>query len=143
VTGALRCGDQAQSARAAFTQHGRDIANRALFWASASTCQNNRGGPWTWKNEDNHDELKRQLGEAAQILNPAERELWAAMQKFIDQQAKAGGSRDRAIAIVRNFLRKASDMKALQRRASSRLSIKAIPPMAAPSPDSRFPAVDV
>jgi hypothetical protein len=74
------------------------------------------GGP-TMENED-HDELKRQLGEAAQVLNPAEPDLLAAMQRFVNEQAKAGGSRDRAFAIVRNLLMKASDMKARQRRAA-------------------------
>jgi hypothetical protein len=67
--------------------------------------------------EDN-DELKRQLGEAAQVLNPAESDLLAKMHKFIDEQAKAGGSRDRAFAIVRNLLRKASDVRARKRRES-------------------------
>ena len=70
------------------------------------------------ENEDDHDELKRQLGEAAQVLNPAERDLLAAMQRFIDEQTKPGGSRDRAFAIVRNLLRKANDTNARQRRAS-------------------------
>jgi hypothetical protein len=70
------------------------------------------------ENEDDHADLKRQLAEVAHVLNPAERELWTAMQRFIDEHVMAGGSRDRALAIVRNLLRKASDMKARQRRAS-------------------------
>ena len=46
------------------------------------------------ESENDHDELRRQLEEAVQALNPVERELWAAMQKFVDEQARAGGSRD-------------------------------------------------
>jgi hypothetical protein len=69
--------------------------------------------------EDGLGEQQRKLEGGVQALNPAERELWAAIQKFVDEQARAGGSRDRAFAIVRNLLRKAtSDAKARQRRAS-------------------------
>jgi hypothetical protein len=68
--------------------------------------------------ENDHADLKRQLAEVAHVLNPAERDLWAAMQRFIDEHAMAGGSRDRALAIIRTLLRKASDIRARQRRAS-------------------------
>jgi hypothetical protein len=54
----------------------------------------------------------------AHVLNPAERELLAAMERFIDEQAKAGGSRDRAFNILRNLLRKANHIKAQKRRVS-------------------------
>jgi hypothetical protein len=70
------------------------------------------------ENEEDHAHLKRQLAEVAHVLNPAERELWSAMQRFVDEHAMAGGSRNRALAIIRTLLRKASDMKARQRRAS-------------------------
>ena len=51
-------------------------------------------GPLDMENEDDHHaELKRQLAEVAHVLNPAERELWSAMQRFVDEHAIAGGSR--------------------------------------------------
>jgi hypothetical protein len=70
------------------------------------------------ENEDDHADLKTQLAEVAHVLNPAERELWEAMQRFVDEHAMAGGSKDRALAVIRSLLRKAIDMKARQRRAS-------------------------
>ena len=76
------------------------------------------GGAPDMENEDNHADLKRQPAEVAHVLNPAERELWSAMQRFVDEHAMACGSRDRALAIIRTLLRKASDTKARQRRAS-------------------------
>lgn len=81
-------------------------------------------GAWDMENEDDHADLKRQLAEVAHVPNPTERELWSAMQRFVDEHAMAGGSRNRALAIIRTLLRKASDMKARQRRAS----FKAIEP---------------
>jgi hypothetical protein len=68
-------------------------------------------------NEDDVD-LKRQLDELEHSLNPAERELWDALQNFIKAQTMAGVSRDRAYSMARNLLRRASDIRARKRRAS-------------------------
>jgi len=68
-----------------------------------------------------HDEPKRQLEAAVQALNPAERELWTAIQKFVDLQSQAGGSTERAYSIVRQLLRKARALNAQQRRAAFRI----------------------
>jgi len=63
------------------------------------------------------DEAKQQLEEAAQALHGAERELMAAMQNFVDAQAKASKSKGHAVDILRQFLRKACEEKAKRRRA--------------------------
>lgn len=73
------------------------------------------------ESEDDHDELRRQLEEVTHNLKPGERELWDALQNFIDEQATASGSRERAYAIVRSLLRKARDTTIRERRASFRI----------------------
>jgi hypothetical protein len=67
------------------------------------------------------EDEKRQLEEAARALHGAERELIAAMQNFIDAQAKAGKSKARALDILRQLLQKASEEKAKQRRAAFKI----------------------
>jgi outer membrane PBP1 activator LpoA protein len=66
---------------------------------------------------------KRQLEDAAQALHGAERELIAAMQNFVDAQAKAGKSRSRgrALDILRQLVQKAREEKAKQRRAAFKI----------------------
>jgi outer membrane PBP1 activator LpoA protein len=64
---------------------------------------------------------KRQLEDAAQALHGAERELIAAMQNFVDAQAKAGKSRGRAFDILRQLVQKAREEKAKQRRAAFKI----------------------
>jgi hypothetical protein len=49
---------------------------------------------------------------------PMERELWGAIQRFVDSEIQAGGSRERAFNILRSLLRKARDFEAQQRRAT-------------------------
>jgi hypothetical protein len=67
------------------------------------------------------DEDERQLNEAVQTLNGAERELLASMRNFIEVQTAAGGSRSRAFDILRQLLRKAREEKARQRRATFKI----------------------
>jgi hypothetical protein len=55
--------------------------------------------------ESDHNELRRKLAEIVQTGDPAEREIWGAIQRFVNGQAKASGSRHRALNIVRNLLR--------------------------------------
>jgi hypothetical protein len=72
--------------------------------------------------ERDHDGLRQKLKEeVAQLLNPAERELWSAMQKFIDEQARASGSRERAFVILNHLMGKARETKARQRRTAFRI----------------------
>jgi len=61
---------------------------------------------------------KRQLQDAVRALDGAEREVVAAMQNFVDAQVKAGRSRDHALDILRQLLKKACEEKARKRRAS-------------------------
>jgi hypothetical protein len=68
--------------------------------------------------DEDMDDLERQLKEAEQTLDPAERQLWESVKKFIDAQLSSGVSRDRAYDRARNILRRASDIQARQRRAS-------------------------
>jgi hypothetical protein len=68
--------------------------------------------------ETDENERRQQLVEATQALNGAERELLAAMQNFIEVQTKAGGSKSRALDILRRLLRKAREEKARQQRAT-------------------------
>jgi len=44
--------------------------------------------------------------------------LLAAMQNFVDAQAKAGGSKSRAFDILRQLLRKTREEKAKRHRAA-------------------------
>jgi|SwirhisoilCB3_FD_contig_41_3200290_length_460_multi_1_in_0_out_0_1 hypothetical protein len=67
------------------------------------------------------DEAKQQLEEAAQALHGAERELIAAVQNFVDAQAKAGKSKGRALDILRQLLRKAREEKARRQRAAFKI----------------------
>jgi hypothetical protein len=67
------------------------------------------------------EDEKRQMEDAARALHLAERELLAAMQNFVDVQAKAGGSKSRALHILRKLLQKASEEKAKQRRAAFKI----------------------
>jgi hypothetical protein len=67
--------------------------------------------------ETDHDELRRRLAEVVDGLSPAEREVWSAIQRFVDGQTRAGGSRERAFNIVRNLLRKTRDIQIQKRRA--------------------------
>lgn len=67
------------------------------------------------------EDHKRQLEDAAQALHGAERELIAAMQNFVDAQAKAGKSKGHALDILRQLLRKAREEKAKQQRAAFKL----------------------
>jgi len=67
--------------------------------------------------EDEVD-LKLQLDEAERALNPAERELWQAIKDFVDGQVAAGVASDSAYDMARNLLRRASNLKASQRRAT-------------------------
>jgi hypothetical protein len=64
------------------------------------------------------EDERQQLDEAAQALNGAERELLAAMQNFVEAQAKSGGSKARALDILRRLLGKAREEKARQQRAA-------------------------
>jgi hypothetical protein len=88
-TGALPCGDQ----------HARntDATPRIVHSVHLQVHARIIGGGRHMENEDDHADLKRQLAEVAHVLNSAERELWAAMQNLIDQQAQGGvqGSRGR------------------------------------------------
>jgi hypothetical protein len=61
---------------------------------------------------------KRQLEDAAQELLGAERNLLAAMQNFVDAQAKGGSSKNRALDILRQLLRKTREEKARRSRAA-------------------------
>ena len=70
---------------------------------------------------ENEDELKQQLDEPMRALNPAERELWDSVQKFIRSQTAAGIPRDRAYNMARNLLKTASNIRAGRRRASFKL----------------------
>jgi hypothetical protein len=68
------------------------------------------------------DEDERlQLDQAGQALIGAERELLAAMQNFVEVQTKAGGSKARALDILRRLLRKAREEEARQRRTSFKI----------------------
>jgi hypothetical protein len=58
------------------------------------------------------EDEKRQLEDAARALHGAERELIAAMQNFVDAQAKAGGSKGRALDSLRKLLHRAREEKA-------------------------------
>jgi hypothetical protein len=61
------------------------------------------------------------LEDAAQELLVAERKLIAAMQNFVDAQAKAGGSKSRAFDIPRQRLRKTHEEKAKRGRAAFKI----------------------
>jgi len=65
-----------------------------------------------------NDDGKRQLDDAAQELLGAERKLIAAMQNFVDAQAKAGKSKGHALDILRQLLRKSREEKAERLRAA-------------------------
>ena len=64
------------------------------------------------------EDPKRQLEDATQALHGAERELIAAMQNFVDAQARAGKSEGHALDILRQLLWKAREEKAKQQRAA-------------------------
>jgi len=67
------------------------------------------------------EDEKRQLEGTALELHGADRELIAAMQNFVDAQAKVGGSKSRAFDILRQLLRKAREEKATRRRAAFKI----------------------
>ena len=67
------------------------------------------------------EDEKRQLQDAARALDGAEREVVAAMQNFVDAQVKAGRSRDHALDILRQLLKRARVEKARKRRANFRV----------------------
>ena len=67
------------------------------------------------------EDEKRQLQDAARALDGAEREVVAAMQNFVDAQVKAGRSRDHALDILRQLLKRAREEKARKRRANFRV----------------------
>jgi hypothetical protein len=67
------------------------------------------------------EDEKRQLQDAARALDGAEREVVAAMQNFIDAQVKTGRSRDHALDILRQLLKRAREEKARKRRANFRV----------------------
>jgi hypothetical protein len=67
------------------------------------------------------DEKRRQLEDAAGALHGAQRELVAAMQNFVDAQARAGKSKGRALDILRQLLQKAREEKAKQQRAAFKI----------------------
>ena len=67
------------------------------------------------------EDEKRQLEDAARAPDGAEREVVAAMENFNDAQAKAGRSRDRALDILRQLLKRARVEKARKRRANFRV----------------------
>ena len=64
---------------------------------------------------------KPQLEDAAQALHGAERELIAAIQNFVDAQAKVGKSKGHALDILRQLLRKAREEKATRHRAAFKI----------------------
>ena len=67
------------------------------------------------------EDEKRQLQDAVRVLDGAEREVVAAMQNFVDAQVKAGRSRDHALDILRQLLKRARVEKARKRRANFRV----------------------
>jgi hypothetical protein len=67
------------------------------------------------------EDEKRQLEDAARAIHGAERELIAAMQNFVDAQAKAGKSKGRALDILCQLLQKARDEKAKRQRAAFKI----------------------
>lgn len=64
---------------------------------------------------DELEELKELLKETERELGLDERELWEAFQAFVRLMMSEGMSRERALAIARDVLRKASDLKARKR----------------------------
>ena len=64
---------------------------------------------------------KRQFEDAAQELYRAESELMAAMENFVDAQAKAGRSKGHALEILRQLLQKAREEKAKRNRAAFKI----------------------
>ena len=67
------------------------------------------------------EDEKRQLEDTARALHEAERELMAAIQNFVDAQAKAGKSKGHALVILRQLLQKAREEKAKQQRAAFKI----------------------
>jgi hypothetical protein len=67
------------------------------------------------------EDEKRQLEDAARALHRAEHDLTAAMQNFVDAQARAGRSKGRALDILRQLLQKAREEKAKQQRAAFKI----------------------
>jgi hypothetical protein len=65
-------------------------------------------------------EQERQLEDAAQDLLGAERKLIAAVQNFVDAQAKVGKT-GRALDILRQLLRKRREEKAKRHRATFKI----------------------
>jgi hypothetical protein len=64
------------------------------------------------------EDKNRQPEDAARAACGAERELIAAMQNFIDAQAKAGKSKGHALDILRRLLHKAREETAKRQRAA-------------------------
>jgi hypothetical protein len=64
------------------------------------------------------EDEKRQFDDAAHAPLGAESELIAAMQNFVDAQAKAGKSKGHALDILRQLLRKSREEKAERLRAA-------------------------
>jgi len=68
-------------------------------------------------NEDD----KQKLTDVAEELDGAERKLIAAVENFVNAQAKAGKSKSQAIEILRQLLQKRREEKAVQHRAAFKI----------------------
>ncbi len=64
---------------------------------------------------------ERQFEDAEQALYRVERELMAAIQNFVDAQARAGNSKGHALDILRQLLRTAREEKAKRHRAAFKI----------------------
>jgi len=64
---------------------------------------------------------KPQLEDTTQALYGAERELIAAIQNFVDAQAKVGKSKGHALDILRQLLRTAREEEAKRHRAAFKI----------------------